>query len=191
MRKLIIPIVIALAIPLMVRAEEPKKEIDFSKYIIKEEKDIYSEVYGEDNGTDFVPGYYETIIDESIPLTPEEQLSIQHICEQYQISYELVLAIIETESRYKADAVNPNGTCKGLMQINTSLHECEEPFNAIENVKTGVKYLSELFEEYNDVGLVLDLYGGYDFTYYNKGEVSRYTENILRRSEEFERVHRK
>ena len=38
--------------------EEPKQEIDFSKYIIEEEKDVYSEVYGAEPTTDFIPAHY-------------------------------------------------------------------------------------------------------------------------------------
>lgn len=49
-----------IAIPLTVnmKPEEPKQGIDFSKYIVEEEKDVYSEVYGEEPATDFIPAHY-------------------------------------------------------------------------------------------------------------------------------------
>ena len=49
-----------IAIPLTIhmKPEEPKKEIDFSKYIVEQEKDVYSEVYGAEPTTDFIPAHY-------------------------------------------------------------------------------------------------------------------------------------
>lgn len=49
---------IAISLTIHVKPEEPKQEIDFSKYIVKEEKDVYSEVYGAAPSTDFVPAHY-------------------------------------------------------------------------------------------------------------------------------------
>lgn len=55
-------------------------------------------------------------------LTEEERL-MQHIeqtAERYNLSDSLVKAVIQTESSFRSDAVNHNGTCFGLMQINQS-----------------------------------------------------------------------
>ena len=49
---------IAISLTIHTKSEEPKQEIDFSKYIVKEEKDVYSEVYGAAPSTDFVPAHY-------------------------------------------------------------------------------------------------------------------------------------
>lgn len=49
---------IAISLTIHTKPEEPKQEIDFSKYIVKEEKDVYSEVYGAAPSTDFVPAHY-------------------------------------------------------------------------------------------------------------------------------------
>ena len=54
-------IVIALmAISLTVhgKSEEPEQEIDFSKYIVEKEVDVYTEVFGAEPTTDFVPAHY-------------------------------------------------------------------------------------------------------------------------------------
>lgn len=40
------------------KEEEPKQEIDFSKYIVEEEVDVYTEVFGAEPTTDFVPAHY-------------------------------------------------------------------------------------------------------------------------------------
>ena len=184
-----IGIVIALLlVPEKVDAEE--KPIDFTPYIVKESRDIYTEVYGEDNGTDFVPAYYESIIDEDLPLEPEIQMQIKEICERKHISYELVLAIMEKESRFNAEA--ENGACKGVMQLNTNYHDINNPFDVIENVEVGTDYLLTLFEQNEDVCWVLDTYNGRNADYnYEHGIVSSYAKTILERSEELERSHYK
>ena len=51
-------IAICLSTTVWEKPEEPKKEIDFSKYIVEEERDIEAEVFGEMPTTDFVPGHY-------------------------------------------------------------------------------------------------------------------------------------
>ena len=55
-------------------------------------------------------------------LTEEERLMqyIEQTAEQYNLSDSLVKAVIQTESSFRSDAVNHNGTCFGLMQINNS-----------------------------------------------------------------------
>ena len=163
--------------------------------IQKAERDIYTEVFGVDYGTDFVPGYYEPnyIIDDDIPLTEDEQRTIQDICNEYNVCYELVLAIIERESAYHRDAVSASGTCHGLMQINPAFHDSEGLYEAESNVRTGVRYLARLFNEYEDAGLVLDIYHGDKkaIERFEKGIMSSYATGILERSEELERKHGK
>lgn len=51
-------IAICLSTTVWEKPEEPKQEIDFSKYIVEEEKDVYSEVYGAEPTTDFIPAHY-------------------------------------------------------------------------------------------------------------------------------------
>lgn len=41
------------------REEEPKQEIDYSKYIVEQERDIETEVFGVEPTTDFVPAHYQ------------------------------------------------------------------------------------------------------------------------------------
>ena len=55
------------------------------------------------------------------PELSEEERLLMFIEEQansYNLSPALVKAVIQTESDFRADAVNYNGTCLGLMQIN-------------------------------------------------------------------------
>lgn len=80
---------------------------------------------------------------------------IQGLSADYEIPVELVLAVIETESSYKADAVSSVGA-KGLMQIRPEFHEdrmnrlnCTDLFDPYQNVKVGMDFLAELIEKYN------------------------------------------
>lgn len=50
---------VPLTLSVMPAEKVEAKEIDFSKYIVETERDIETEVFGVDNGTDFEPGYYE------------------------------------------------------------------------------------------------------------------------------------
>lgn len=161
------------------------KEVDHAK--------IDEEVFGVDYNTDFTPGYYEPIVDEDIPLTPEEQLAIMDIAKEHNVCYELVLAIMDKESGYNADAINYNGTCKGAMQINPSFHDCDNPYDLLENVEAGCTYLEKLFNDNEDVGLVLSLYHGESDAYekYENGIISDYANEILSKSEALERAHGK
>lgn len=131
-----------------------------------------------------------TTIDETIPIDVQAACDIYGA--QYNICPELLEAIIYHESRYQPDV--ENGTCKGLMQINTPCHkermeklEITDIYDVYENVHVGADYLSELFEEYEDVGMVLAAYHGESDIY----NISQYTESVLKMSADLERRHGK
>ena len=52
-----------------------------------------------------------------IPLSNDVQCEIYALCENYQISYELTLAVIKTESEFQLDAIGDNGQAIGPCQI--------------------------------------------------------------------------
>lgn len=147
------------------------------------------------NGLSKIPTEEET----GIPTEIMEYAEI--IGHEFNICPELLLSIAYQESRYQETA--ENGTCKGLMQINTGVHK--ERFtengwttsdwdNAYKSMYVAADYLHELFEEYEDVAEVLLVYNG-DTTnlkrYRQTGYLSTYVEDILKRSEELERAHGK
>lgn len=123
---------------------------------------------------------------------------IDFVCEQKGICPEFVQAIIERESSWNPQAVN--GDCIGLMQISEQWHggrmekygvtELTEPYD---NILVGIDYLSELFEKYEDPGMVLMVYNGDSRAkdLQATGELSEYAEWILNRSAELERQHGK
>lgn len=111
---------------------------------------------------------------------------------------ELVEALIERESRWNPNAVN--GDCIGLMQISERWHkdrmralgakDLKDPFD---NIDVGVDYLRELFERYEDPGMVLMIFNGDSRAkdLQATGNLSEYAEWILTRSAELEREHGK
>ena len=131
-------------------------------------------------------------------LSEEVQEYCEEIGEAYGICPEFLEAIIETESRGQADA--ENGGCKGLMQISEKWHRdrmkrlgVTDILDSYSNILVGVDYLAELFEEYGEASLVLDIYHGDSKAMYNdeNGILSEYAEKILGRSAELERLHGK
>lgn len=115
----------------------------------------------------------------------------EEIGEQFGIAPELLMAIAETESTGNPQAYN--GGCYGLMQISTSAHGkrmnelgVNDIYDEYGNILLATDYLMELFEEYEDVGMVLSVYHGESDAdrKYENGELSGYAEKILQRAEE-------
>lgn len=126
---------------------------------------------------------------------------LEDVCEAYQVSPELVQAIIERESKWNPGA--RDGRCIGLMQIDPSWHvsrmrrlgvtDIEDPR---QNILVGVDYLHELFEKYEDMYAVLMFYnGGYSSKYgiraYMDGRYSEYAEEVASRAMDLEMIHGK
>lgn len=93
-----------------------------------------------------------------IPLPAELQHGIRELADRYEVSFELVLAVIMTESSGKADAVGDGGASVGLMQIQPKWYEdlitdtglsVDKP---IENVELGIMILLGFIDE-NDGSL--------------------------------------
>ena len=119
---------------------------------------------------------------------------------EFNICPELLMALAERESCFQVDA--ENGACKGLMQVNAKTHSqrfedagwtSSEWDDAYKNMYVAASYLSELFEKYEDVGIVLGVYHGESKAVEKgmSGNLSSYTTKILERSEELERIHQK
>lgn len=131
-------------------------------------------------------------------LSPEIQAECESIGGEYGICPELLEAMIETESSGSKTA--QNGSCKGLMQVNAEIHAdrmerlgVTDIYDEHGNILVAADYLLELFEEYEDPGLVLMKYNGVSNAE-SRAESGRYTayaKKILKRSEQLERIHGK
>ncbi len=107
-----------------------------------------------------------------IPLSKELQEFTYDKCKEYEVPYELILAIFKTESNFniKAKNKNSNGSVdRGIGQIN-SIHKKEfnkqgftDWFNPYENIEYSVKYFAELYHKF-------DGNEHYSLSSYNRGE---------------------
>lgn len=123
---------------------------------------------------------------------------IEQLCEDKDISPELVEALIERESTWNQEAVN--GNCIGLMQVDKNIYKdligsrnLTDPYD---NIYVGVTILEELLHKYGEAAPALMFYNaGYSDNYgvgaYEDGKLSNYADEILKRAEELERLHGK
>ena len=85
------------------------------------------------------------------------------LCEEYQVPFDIVKAVVDTESDWKHKAVSTSGAI-GLMQVlpNTSMAEFNTPgsslYDPYVNVTVGIKYLSKLHQRFNDWNKTLTAY---------------------------------
>ena len=119
-----------------------------------------------------------------VPLDDDLQKYICKKCAEYQVSPALVMAVIGTESGYKADAIGDHGAAYGLMQIQRKWHEARMErlgvmnlLNPYENVTVGIDLLSELLDRGNGVEWALSYYSG------NGGAECEYSEKVMRLAE--------
>ena len=85
------------------------------------------------------------------------------LCWEYGVDYEMVKAVIQTESDWNHKAVSTSGAI-GLMQIlpSTAMSEFQTPkqdlFDPYVNVTVGIKYLSQLNQHFDDLESTLTAY---------------------------------
>lgn len=76
---------------------------------------------------------------------------IQKYCSRYNVPYDLVVAIINRESGFNAEAVSDKGAI-GYMQLipTTAARFGVNPWNPMENIKGGIEYLATLLRKFNN-----------------------------------------
>ena len=130
-----------------------------------------------------------------VPVDIELLDHISGLGADYEIPIELVLAVIEKESSYRADAVSKAGAI-GLMQVIPESHyprmnrlNCTDLFDPKQNVTVGVDFLAELIEKYNgNTHKALTAYNhgekGANDKFFSKGkESSYYSRSVLETAE--------
>lgn len=100
-----------------------------------------------------------------VPLDAELQAHIISVSDAYNVDPVLVMAIIEKESQYDANAIGDNCNSFGLMQVNAQYHGERMAKLGVTNllcpycnVLVGIDYFAELLEEYGDVHKALVAY---------------------------------
>ena len=88
---------------------------------------------------------------------------VNALCDDYGVNYEMVKAVIQTESSWDHKAVSQSGAI-GLMQIlpSTAWDEFKTPkedlFDPYVNVTVGIKYLAHLKNQFDDMDATLTAY---------------------------------
>lgn len=127
-----------------------------------------------------------------VPLDEEVQFHIAYLCEEANIPAGVVIAMIERESYYTADAVGDNGNALGYLQIWEKWHSdrmerlgVTDLLDPIENITVGVDILAELLAKYDgNIEMALTAYncgptGAYN-NYFSKGIYANdYAERVL------------
>ncbi|HGN1759920.1 TPA: lytic transglycosylase domain-containing protein [Proteus mirabilis] len=108
---------------------------------------------------------------------------VNKYAEKYDISPDLVLALIKQESGFKTDATSSKGA-KGLMQLmdfNSKPHNID-PYDPDDNVKVGTALLARLINKYGDIKLALAAYNAGEGAVKKYGGIPPYkeTENYVK-----------
>ena len=130
-----------------------------------------------------------------IPLSNYYQEYTQEQCIEYNVPYELVLAIMKTESEFDLDIVSKTDDY-GIMQINIYNHEWFKDmfgFSDIlipeNNIKSGVFLIGYLYNKYDTINEALMGYNygeGRASYYWNKGiYTSKYSEKVMKAYETY------
>ena len=116
---------------------------------------------------------------------PELEDVINECAEKYNIDNELIRAMIQVESGWHTDAVSNKGA-QGLMQLmprTAAMLGVDDPFDPVQNIEGGVRYISDLTDKYRgDIEKALAAYnaGPARVDSGNIPDVSkRYVKNIM------------
>lgn len=90
---------------------------------------------------------------------------LYNACKEKDISYPLMIALIEKESGYQWDATSPDGACKGYTMVSEKWHKnrmeelgVTDVYDPYGNIAISLDYLEELFTKYKNPSTVLMCY---------------------------------
>ena len=128
-----------------------------------------------------------------IPLSDELQSYTYETAKEYSVNYDLMLAIMQTESQFK-NVVSDNGEDIGLCQINTinaewlyTEHGINNLLDEKQNIKACAIILNKLqgqFDTENHVVMAYNLGAGKAKKYISSGKITKYTEKVYENMEE-------
>lgn len=138
------------------------------------------------------------LADKKVEVPAEVERACIKAGKKYGIKPELLEALAWRESRFTQKAVSKNGRCKGLCQVNDTVHKqrmrklgVTDVYDIDGNVLVAADLLAEFLNEDEDICLALDRYHGdrRAEVLYKRGEVSSYAETILKVSHSLELVN--
>lgn len=97
-----------------------------------------------------------------IPLEDELQIYMEERCADMHLSFFFCASLMQSESSFIKEAISADGKDIGLFQIRESVwadvYEEFDLYDPIDNIDVGLYIISDLFEKYEDVGVVLQCY---------------------------------
>ena len=123
----------------------------------KEPIPVYEEIPVEETTVeeDLAIYHQEAISYYPVPLDHDLQAHIIRTCDEYGVDSAVVVAMIERESGFDANAIGDGGESYGLMQIQPKWHSkrmekfgVTDLLNPYQNTTVGIDYLAELLERY-------------------------------------------
>lgn len=179
------------AMAIKVWAEHPAEQhVSGSEYITSDQADIHiretdevEEVIEEVAQADPEKVYFD------VPLSEELQDFIAIECEVHHIDPAVVVAMIDRESDFQADAIGDSGEAFGLLQVQPRWHQermdklgVTDLLDPQQNVAVAVDYLAELIDRDNGLEWALMAYNA-GATGASKGFGSDYAAEVLENSE--------
>lgn len=135
-----------------------------------------------------------------IPLTAEEQETLWDKCNELEVNYWMLIALCESESNFKADAVGDHGKSIGYMQINkVNWERMKTQYNLdvnkpIDNLLCGAYMFKELADKYDTITQVVMGYKCGErraSELIEQGVILSAVEDITNRAIELENTHRR
>ncbi|AMD93195.1 hypothetical protein AXF15_08835 [Desulfomicrobium orale DSM 12838] len=108
----------------------------------------------------------------------EVQSIVSRLCEKYGVEKSLVMAVIDVESGFNAAAVSSAGA-QGLMQIMPATGKdlnLSDPFDPMENIDAGIRYLKYLLDTFPDKRLAVAAYNAGPNAVKKYGDIPPYAE---------------
>lgn len=180
--------VVETVLPAVVEIVEEEKEVaEVEKVKVKKKKKKITT-----EKVDEYPNIEDTFIDQKYV----------EMCEVigriYNVSPEIMEAMIEKESRGNASAVNSSG-CKGLCQVSERWHKkrmnklgVTDLLDPYSNILVATDYLAELCEDTGDMYTALAYYGGWvNSNGTLKRNADSYISSLMKRAEDLEKKHGK
>jgi soluble lytic murein transglycosylase-like protein len=141
----------------------------------------------------FIRGNFEIEASEIKSTLNESKLKhlliyVNALCDEYGVDYEMVKAVIQTESSWNHKAVSKSGAI-GLMQVlpETAITEFNTPkddlFDPYVNVTVGIKYLSKLNNHFDNLDALLTAYS------HGPTVTKKYSEKYIRSNFYVKRVY--
>lgn len=115
---------------------------------------------------DIQPSNYETPVatltaEWDTPLSEEELAALLETCAAGHIRPSIGLGLIQVESSFDPDAVNPKSNCYGYCQLNPRYFP--SGLSPADNIRTGIGYLAKQLEHYDNLEAALTAYNaGHD-----------------------------